>query len=98
MGRWGFLLFQSDYDLDIASDLSRDAGVELYMYDAPELDGIGMEATRMKLNKGALAEVFDKYKKKTASEMFWSKGETRPGGMFLDEDANDSFQSTTWSS
>lgn len=77
MGRWGMLLFQSDYDLDIAGDLSEDCGVELDMFDyteGPGSRGIGMEATRAKLNDGTLARVFDQYKVRTAQDMFWCKG------------------------
>ena len=36
MGRWGEGLFEGDTDLDVASYISEDAGIELYNY---HLDG-----------------------------------------------------------
>ncbi|KAG4440583.1 hypothetical protein IFR05_003950 [Cadophora sp. M221] len=57
MGRWGERFFEGDNDLDEASMISEDAGIELYNYEIDEREsndfsfsGKGLEATREHLN------------------------------------------------
>lgn len=61
MGFWGDRLFESDRDLDIASDIGGDAGMEIPLYwddpDSPE-----SKAAREKLNDDLFKRLFDKYK------------------------------------
>ncbi|KAK8198593.1 hypothetical protein M8818_006460 [Zalaria obscura] len=60
MGAWGLGLFQSDYDFDLISELSAEAGLDvmgdetLYRPDNPE-------KIRTMLNNGVLAQLFVKY-------------------------------------
>jgi hypothetical protein len=67
MGRWGELLFEGDMDLDEASDISGDAGIELYYYELDQegtkhpMGGKGLEATRAHLNSGVLDRLFEDY-------------------------------------
>jgi len=67
MGRWGEYLFQGDSDLDEASYISEDAGIELYSFELEpegsefECGGKGLEATREHLNKGIFTKLFEKY-------------------------------------
>jgi hypothetical protein len=65
MGRWGEGLFEGDIDLDEASYISADAGIELYDYEIdtenPDREGKGLEATRAHLNSGVLNQLFVKY-------------------------------------
>lgn len=67
MGRWGFGLFEGDHDLDEVMCMSSDAGFELYHYERPQdseddvFRGIGLEATRNRLNDGVLTRLFAKY-------------------------------------
>jgi hypothetical protein len=69
MGRWREGLFEGDTDLDFASDISADAGIELYYYELDEsneedgMGGKGLEATRAHLNSGVLNRLFTKYSK-----------------------------------
>jgi len=67
MGRWGERFFEGDHDFDEASDISADAGIELFYY---ELDGPGaqhptgckgLKATQDHLNNGVLNSLFEKY-------------------------------------
>ena len=65
MGRWGPYLFEGDTDLDEAIQISKDAGIELYMYEVDPEDpehcrGKGLEATCAHLNSGVLKELFVK--------------------------------------
>ena len=74
MGRWGDGLFQGDYDLDAAGDISRDAGMELWSYwatDDPEIHALGLETTRNELNEGVFDELFEKYKAKGNLSGLW---------------------------
>ena len=52
-------------DLDEASYISEDAGIELYSYEInekdPELGGKGLEATLNHLNNGVLSRLFEEY-------------------------------------
>ncbi|KAH7378064.1 hypothetical protein BKA64DRAFT_648784 [Cadophora sp. MPI-SDFR-AT-0126] len=68
MGRWGERFFQGDNDLDEASMMSEDAGIELYNYEIDEREGEdfsfsgkGLGATRDHLNNGVLSRLFNKY-------------------------------------
>ncbi|KAH9217530.1 hypothetical protein DL95DRAFT_459138 [Leptodontidium sp. 2 PMI_412] len=66
MGRWGERFFEGDNDLDEASMISEDAGIELYHYEIDEAEsddfsGKGLEATREHLNNGVLSRLFNKY-------------------------------------
>jgi len=65
MGRWDERLFGGDMDLDEASYISEDAGIELYSYEInekdPELGGKSLEATRDHLNNGVLSRLFEEY-------------------------------------
>lgn len=67
MGRWGELFFQGDHDLDEASYISEDAGIELLRYELNKPDekeptgGKGLEATREHLNNGVLNRLFEEY-------------------------------------
>ncbi|TVY85116.1 SET and MYND domain-containing protein [Lachnellula suecica] len=65
MGRWSEDLFGGDTDLDEASYISEDAGIELYMYEIdpeyPDERAKGLEATRAHLNSGVLDKLFVKY-------------------------------------
>ncbi|MAD87400.1 MAG: hypothetical protein CL912_30950 [Deltaproteobacteria bacterium] len=68
MGRWGERFFEGDNDLDEASMMSADAGIELYNYEIDEREsedfsfsGKGLEATRDHLNSGVLSRLFNKY-------------------------------------
>ncbi|PVH75724.1 hypothetical protein DL98DRAFT_536294 [Cadophora sp. DSE1049] len=68
MGRWGERFFEGDNDLDEASMMSEDAGIELYHYEIDEREsadfsfsGKGLEATREHLNNGVLSRLFNKY-------------------------------------
>lgn len=61
MGRWGECLFEGDTDLDVASFIAEDAGIELFHYDAPDLNGKGLEATRQRLESGVLTRLFEQY-------------------------------------
>ncbi|KAE9374349.1 hypothetical protein N431DRAFT_503221 [Stipitochalara longipes BDJ] len=67
MGRWGEHFFEGDHDLDEASYISEDAGIELYHYELDEPDtkhpvgGKGLETTREHLNSGVLSSLFEKY-------------------------------------
>jgi hypothetical protein len=67
MGRWSEEIFGGDYDLDEASDISQDAGIELYHYELEDdntedkIGGKGLEATRAHLNNGVLNGLFKKY-------------------------------------
>lgn len=66
MGRWGQGLFEGDHDLDEAISMSVDAGFELYHYELSRdgqhnFGGIGLEATRDRLNGGVLDRLFTKY-------------------------------------
>ncbi|KAK0101129.1 hypothetical protein ONS95_012890 [Cadophora gregata] len=76
MGRWGERFFEGDNDLDEASMMSEDAGIELYYYEIDEREsedfsfsGKGLEATRDHLNNGVLRSLFNKY---SANEPFLS--------------------------
>ena len=67
MGRWGDGIFQGDADLDVADDISANAGFELWLYwvtDDPEIKALGLEGTREKLNEGVFDALFEKYKAK----------------------------------
>ncbi|KAL2067707.1 hypothetical protein VTL71DRAFT_15803 [Oculimacula yallundae] len=68
MGRWGERFFEGDNDLDEASMMSEDAGIELYHYEIDEREepdfsfkGKGLEATRAHLNSGVLSRLFNEY-------------------------------------
>ena len=63
MGAWGADLFEGDGDLDVADDISGDAGMDLYLPDAEECGGKGFEHTRAALSAGLLTKLSDKYKK-----------------------------------
>jgi hypothetical protein len=80
MGRWGEFFFEGDSDLDEASDISHDAGIELYSYELDEpgekypIGGKGLEATREHLNNnGVLSGLFEKYLSMKESELFYGK-------------------------
>ena len=72
MGRWGQRLFEGDLDLDIASEISAEAGTDLLNHQTVETDGdhsghhrhngLGAEATCALLNDGRLQRMFVKYK------------------------------------
>ncbi len=76
MGRWGELFFEGDMDFEEASDISGDAGIELYYYelDAPgeeyKTGGKGSEATRDHLNDGVLSRLFKQYSNMKADDCF----------------------------
>jgi hypothetical protein len=91
MGRWGEHFFEGDHDLDEASYISEDAGIELYYYepdkdDAKEpIGGKGLEITRGYLNGGVLSGLFEKYLREKDDKFFLGKelrlvhtGEWRP--------------------
>ena len=98
MGRWRERFFEGDSDLDEASYISEDAGIELFYYEADEPDaehpmgGKGLEATREHLNNGVLNRLFEKYSAKKVQNLFYGKplrlvhtGERiAPFGMILD--------------
>jgi len=70
MGRWGEELFAGDMDQDDISDISADAGIELYRYKIEDGgEGKGLEATRAHLNNGVLNRLFEKYA--TYKAVFW---------------------------
>lgn len=77
MGLWGENLFEGDVDLDEASNISDDAGIELSHYELePEdmpadekLGGKGLEATREHLNNGTLDRLFQEYATKRTNWM-----------------------------
>lgn len=71
MGAWGGGLFQSDQDLDIAGEISDEAGMNLEMVDDEEMGGKGLEATRKALNDGVLKRLFEKYRQAKPSYGFW---------------------------
>ena len=85
MGSWGERFFEGDHDLDEASDISHDAGIELYSYElySYELDepgekypigGKGLEATREHFNNNdVLSGLFEKYLSMKESELFYGK-------------------------
>lgn len=79
MGHWGEEFFQGDSDLDEASYISEDAGIELYSYELePEgseydFGGKGLEATREHLNSGVLDRLFEDYNSKEKKELFYGR-------------------------
>ena len=79
MGRWGERFFEGDHDLDEASCISEDAGIELLYYeiDAPgtehPMGGKGLEATRDHLNSGVLNNLFEKFLGQAEEEVFYGK-------------------------
>ncbi|RDW75245.1 hypothetical protein BP6252_06387 [Coleophoma cylindrospora] len=83
MGRWGEGLFEGDHDLDEASYISEDAGIELYHYEIDEKDpeslGKGLAATRAHLNNGVLDRLFEQYsvKANTDDENSWGNEKLR---------------------
>ncbi|CZR60197.1 uncharacterized protein PAC_10093 [Phialocephala subalpina] len=88
MGRWGELLFEDlaptgDSDLDQASIISEDAGVELWMYDItddnerPDPPAKGLEATRAHLNDGVLHRLFIDYSSKPLKDDMGQSKELR---------------------
>lgn len=79
MGRWGEHFFEGDSDLDEASEISHDAGIELYHYHLDEpgeeypLGGKGLDATRDHLNNNVLSGLFEKYLATKKSEFFYGQ-------------------------
>ena len=79
MGRWGEFFFEGDSDLDEASEISGDAGIELHNYELDEpctkypMGGKGLEVTREHLSNGALSGLFEKYLGKKDKEFFYGK-------------------------
>ena len=71
MGCWGYGLLQSDSDHDVASEISSDAGFELYLYWDMEGGALGLEGTRQKLNEGVFNTLFNKYKSATHGGEFY---------------------------
>jgi len=76
MGRWAEGLFQGDFDLDEACDISKDAGIELYSYEIdpedPDNRGKGLEATREHLNR-VLDGLYEKYINMNPKHLFFGK-------------------------
>ena len=76
MGCWGDGILQGDADMDVADEISADAGFELHMWwdtDEKESKALGLEGTRDKLNEGVFTTLFDKYKSKSFRTSFWEK-------------------------
>ena len=79
MGRWGECFFEGDHDLDEASDISEDAGIELLHYEIDDpgtenpTGGKGLEATRKHLNNGVLSGLFEKYLGQAEKELFYGR-------------------------
>lgn len=64
MRRWVERLFEGDTDLDKASSIYSDAGIELYNYeidDEYDMGGKGIHATSEHLNGGNLKRLFEEY-------------------------------------
>ncbi len=83
MGRWGEYLFEVDHDLDEASSISEDAGIELYYYELESKDekhkfgGKGIEATRERLNNGILSDLFKRYSEFKSGPEFWGNPDVK---------------------
>ena len=79
MGCWGERFFEGDSDLDEASYISEDAGIELFYYEADKPDaehpmgGKGLEATRDHLNNSVLNRLFEKYSAEKSENLFYGK-------------------------
>lgn len=79
MGRWGESFFEGDSDLDEASYMSQDAGIELYHYGLDPEDseykfgGKGLEATRKHLNSGIFEKLFEKYATEASKSWIFGK-------------------------
>jgi hypothetical protein len=103
MGRWGEGLFEGDTDLDVASYISEDAGIELYYYELDEskeedsIGGKGLEATRAHLNNGVLNRLFTEYAKKNDCHGMVSKklGLVFLGKSMFDLDRSEQYPSGT---